>query len=87
MQPNPTMVGRPRKQVLVPAGKPEAREDAFITPRGANIEIHFTNTGLYYIVFADGGSVPVELSGKWTDRTKAEDAVKNYLDTYWKSRS
>ena len=87
MQPSQTMVGKPRKQVLVPAGKPEAKEDAFITPRGANIEIRFTNTGLYYVVFADGGSVPVELSGKWTDRVRAEDAVKDYLDEYWKSRS
>ena len=87
MQPSQTMAVKPRKQVLIPAGKPEAKEDAFVTPRGANIEIRFTNTGLYYVVFTDGGPIPSELSGKWTDRVRAEDAVKDYLDEYWKSRS
>ena len=87
MQPNRTTVGRPRKQTLVPPGKPVAKEDGFVTPRGANIEVKFTNTGLYYVVFTDGGIMPPELSGKWTDRGKAEEAINKYLNEYWKDRS
>lgn len=86
MHPNQTTVGKPRKQVLTPPDKPIVKEDSFVTPRGANIDIRFTNTGLYYVVFTDGGVLPSELSGKWTDRTLAEEAVKKYLDKYWKGR-
>lgn len=87
MQPNQTTAVKTRKQVLVPPGKPVAKDDAFITPRGANIEIQFDNTGLYFIVFSDGGPVPKELKSKFTDRTLAEQAIEKYLSEYWKSRS
>lgn len=79
----------PRKQVLTPPGKPEVKEKMEgVTPRGANIKIDFDKRfGMFKIVFSDGGTVPKELTGMWTEEARAKTAVKLYLDNYWKNRS
>ena len=78
-----------RKQVLTPPGKPEVKEgmDA-VTPRGKDIRIAFDKrVCMYKIVFPDGGAVPKELSGHWTEESRAKTAIDLYLDKYWKNRS
>lgn len=76
-----------KKRVLVPAGKPEPKnENSFITPRGKDIEVKLVN-GFWIISFPAGGTIPKELSGRFTDKWRADKAVEVYLNTYWKGRS
>lgn len=78
-----------RKRVLTPPGKPVPKEkDGNITPKGKNIKVVFDKRyGLYVIQFTEGGATPKELSGKWTEEKRALQAIKQYLEKYWKSRS
>ena len=78
----------PRKKVLTPLGKPEAKEGEHITPRGKDIKVGFDKQyGLYKIIFPDGGALPEELQGRFTEEKRAHGAVKAYLLTYWKNRT
>ncbi len=79
----------PRKQELTPPGKPEPSEGAIaVTPRGKDIKIGFDKRfGMYTVVFPDGGQVPKELSGKWTEEKRCRSAIDTYLANYWKNRT
>lgn len=85
---NQTTDVKPRKQVLTPPGKPVSKEEGgSVTPRGKNIEVVFDKIyGLYVIQFTEGGPVPKELSGKWTEEQRAQQAIELYLQKYWKNR-
>lgn len=51
-----------------------------ILPSGKQIAIFkVANTALYRVAFTDGGEVPEELSGMWTDPYKAQLAIKAYI--------
>ena len=79
----------PRKKILTPPGKPEVKEsmDA-VTPRGKDIKIGFDKRyGMYKVVFPDGGALPKELSGRWTEEARALTAIEMYLANYWKNRT
>jgi len=43
--------------------------------------------GLYTIEIVEGGVLPKELSGKWTEEKRAKEAVERYLEIYWKNRT
>lgn len=79
----------PRKQVLTPPGKPEPSEGAeAVTPRGKDIKIGFDKRfGMYKIIFPDGGVLPPELEGRWTEEVRAKVAIEAYLQSYWKNRT
>lgn len=79
-----TVESKKRKQVLVPPEKKEAKEDQFITPKGNDIMIEFDGFyGMYKVSFGKG-PVPKSLSGKYTERERAEKAVKSYLENEYK---
>ena len=52
-----------------------------VTPKGKEIKIYqIANTSLFKVAFTDGGQLPEDLSGKWTNPKLAQDAVDKYLD-------
>jgi len=75
--------------VLTPPGKPEPSEDAVaVTPRGKDIKIVFDKQyAMYLISFPDGGELPPELRGKWTEESRAKTAIDLYLAKYWTNRT
>jgi hypothetical protein len=88
MQDNQTMVeSKPRKRVLVPPGKPEPKNvEAFVTPKGGDIEIVFDKQFGLYVIKVGSGPLPSKLQGKFTEYARAKLAVDRYLKDYWKDR-
>ncbi len=69
-------------------GKPVAKEGQHITPRGKDIKVGFDKQfGLYKVVFPEGGELPKELQGRFTEEKRAHEAIEQYLVTYWKNRT
>ena len=91
MEDNQTSEDKPtfKKVTLIPPGKPEIKEGMeAVTPRGKDIKIAFDKRyGMYKIVFPDGGALPKELSGRWTEEARALTAIEVYLANYWKNRT
>lgn len=57
---------------------------ANMTPNGRTLVINrVPNTALYRPAFKEGGDLPKELEGMFTDPYRAQDAITVYLNTRW----
>ena len=53
----------------------------FKTPNGKHLKIvKITGSALFGVRFEEGGELPKELTGMWTDAGRAYEAIKLYLD-------
>lgn len=63
------------KEAYFPIGK---------TPGGKQLRIHKVGgTSLVRVQWADGGILPPELSGKWTNAALAQEDINTYLKKVW----
>jgi hypothetical protein len=65
--------------VLVPKGKPVAKEGAYVTPGGMDISVGFDKHFGLYTIEVGIGAVPKELQGKFTEESRARLAIEQYL--------
>ncbi len=51
------------------------------TPNGKELKIYqVANTSLFKVAFTDGGALPEDLSGMWTNAKLAQEAISKYLE-------
>ena len=51
----------------------------FATPKGHELTVEADDYGLFYVTFPNGGVLPKSLAGKFTERFRAEQAIKLHL--------
>lgn len=70
-----------------PTREPKYIKDLTSTPNGKTISLYFHPDSTYFVRFKEGGELPVEFQGKFTDEAQAQHFINVYLSREYKINS